>query len=217
MNQLTCLNKHLTEELIHITDLRNRNIPISILSAFSICQFSFCIKFSRLFCASCGLYFLILLFDFLGENLLKLLALIRVHKLLTACDKYKLSVDTGSMPIRAAVELSYLSAHALEMVYELYHGEFKVNGEWCDIVTIDIRLAEKLREHFKDFDGDIEAAKLILKEIYTPEEASKRLKPIKLDPGIRSRYFTADQNEYCVNEIIGKALEMYFNSTNEKR
>ncbi|MGN0692111.1 MAG: ParB/RepB/Spo0J family partition protein [Oscillospiraceae bacterium] len=139
--------------------------------------------------------------------------LIRVHKLLTVCDKYKLSVDTRRVSIGAAVELSYLSANALDILFELSLNKVYMDDKFCSVVNIDIRHAKKLREHFKDFDGEFELGKKILKGIYYYNGAPKKLKPIKLDPDVRSKYFSDDKSASYVNDTIDKALGLYFYST----
>ncbi|MGN1119756.1 MAG: ParB/RepB/Spo0J family partition protein [Oscillospiraceae bacterium] len=147
----------------------------------------------------------------LGRNTIS--RLIRVHKLLTACEKYRLSVDTGRVSIGAAVELSYLSANALDILFELSLNKVYMDDKFCSVVNIDIRHAKKLREHFKDFDGGFESGKKILKGIYYYNGAPKKLKPIKLDPDVRSKYFSDDKSASYVNDTIDKALGLYFYST----
>lgn len=147
----------------------------------------------------------------LGRNTIS--RLIRVHKLLTVCGKYRLSVDTGRVSIGAAVELSYLSANALDILFELSLNKVYMDDKFCSVVNIDIRHAKKLREHFKDFDGGFELGKKILKGIYYYNGTPKNLKPIKLDPDVRSKYFSDDKSASYVNDTIDKALGLYFHIT----
>ncbi|MGN1415452.1 MAG: ParB/RepB/Spo0J family partition protein, partial [Oscillospiraceae bacterium] len=141
--------------------------------------------------------------------------LIRVHKLLEACEKYTESADTGNLSIRAAVELSYIPASALEIIFERYNENIMINNVWRNGVKIDVRLAEQLRELFKSFDGGKRAAELILDTMQKCEDMPKKKKPVKLDPDVRTKYFSDDESDDYVNSVIAKALEMYFENNDE--
>lgn len=141
--------------------------------------------------------------------------LIRVHKLLEAYEKYTESVDTGNLSIRAAVELSYIPSSALEIIFERYNENIMINNVWCNGVKIDVNLATQLRELFKDFTGGKRAAELILDTMQKCEDMPKKKKPVKLDPDVRTKYFSDDESDDYVNSVIAKALEMYFENNDE--
>lgn len=141
--------------------------------------------------------------------------LIRVHKLLEACEKYTESVDTGNLSIRAAVELSYIHSSALEIIFERYCDNVVVNNVWCDIIKIDVNFAAQLRELFKSFNGTKRTAELMIDTMQKCEDMPKKKKPVKLDPNVRTKYFSDDESDDYVNSIIAKALEMYFDNNEE--
>lgn len=139
--------------------------------------------------------------------------LIRVNKLLTACDKYTVAVDEKKLSVRAAAELSYISASALEVIFERNKDSIVVDNLWVDSVKIDLKLAEQLRELFKNFNGGKMSAELVL-DTMQKCSAPKKPKARKLNSDIYSKYFDDDESDDYVNSIIDEALKMYFQ--NEK-
>lgn len=140
--------------------------------------------------------------------------LIRVHKLLTACcDKYKIAVDTSALSVRAAVELSYIHPSALRAIAERYKTSVVIDNVWQDSVKINTALASQLRELFKDFDGSYDDAKLVLRTMDKCTEVPRK-RTIKLRTDVIGKYFSGNESEDNVNDIIEKALNMYFSGTN---
>lgn len=140
--------------------------------------------------------------------------LIRINKLLTACDKYTVAVDEKKLSVRAAVELSYIPASALEVIFERYKDSIVVDNLWVDSVKIDQKLAEQLRELFKNFSGGKMSAELVLDTMQKCSEP-KKPKARKLNADIYSKYFDEDESDDYVNSIIDEALKMYFQNEKE--
>lgn len=126
--------------------------------------------------------------------------LIRVNKLISACDKYKIAIDTNRLSVRAACELSYIrSVTALNAIFEKYK----------EFVVIDIKLAAQLRDIFEGFDDTQKAAELALRAIQKVEKPS-RPKSYKLSADTYSKYFNDNDTEEHINSVIQAALEQYF-------
>lgn len=137
--------------------------------------------------------------------------LIRIHKLLTACDKFTTAIDTNRLSVRAAVELSYIkSENALDVIFQEYKDSVIIDNIWHDTVKIDVKLAEQLRELFEDFDGIKERAELMLNTMNKCMDKPKKPKVYRVNSDVCSKYFRDDDSEEYVNDIISKALEMYF-------
>lgn len=143
--------------------------------------------------------------------------LIRVNALLKACDKFTFAVNTKKdLSIRAAVELSYISKNALEVIFEKYKTHVLENQVWQLSVAISMSTAEWLREIFTDFHGTkAQAEKLLDKE--NIEKTRQNIdnitvKPIKISiPSDTFRkYFNDETKPDEAADIIDKALQMYF-------
>lgn len=140
--------------------------------------------------------------------------LIRVNKLLTSCEKYKTAVDASCLSVRAAVELSYVPAAALEAIFNKYADSIVINNVWCESVKIDIKLAERLREMFEEFDGNVSDAELVLKTMQKCDNTEKKPKQYKVKSEILAKYFDEEENENYINDIVDQALAMYFEMEN---
>lgn len=138
--------------------------------------------------------------------------LIRVNKLLTKCNKYKTAVDTSELSVRAAVELSYITAPALNAIADRYKTSVVIDNIWNDSVKINTALATQLRELFKDFCGNCEEAKIVLRTMDKCSEKPRK-RAIKLRTEVIGKYFGENESEESVNDIIEKALNMYFSKT----
>lgn len=136
--------------------------------------------------------------------------LIRVNKLISACDKYKIAIDTNRLSVRAACELSYIrSVTALNAIFEKYKEFVVIDNIWNDVVKIDIKLAAQIRDIFEGFDGTQKAAELALRAIQKVEKPS-RPKSYKLSADTYSKYFNDNDTEEHINSVIQAALEQYF-------
>lgn len=122
--------------------------------------------------------------------------LLRVNNL---TDELKELVDDGTIAIRAAVELSYLSGDEMTLVSdELCTGSGK----------IDTKKAQQLREYSQN---NALTAAIITKILYgiMDDNAAPKPKSVKISSNTYERYFK-DEKPDEVSSIIEKALEMYF-------
>lgn len=139
--------------------------------------------------------------------------LIRVHKLITACSKFKTAIDTNRLSVRAAVELSYISsAVALNVIFKKYSVSVVIDNMWFDVVKIDVGLAEQLRDMFEDFNGTSSEAETIIMTMQKIGDKPKKPKQFRVSADIYGKYFKEDDTEDHVNEVILEALEMYFST-----
>jgi len=111
----------------------------------------------------------------------------------------KRRVDDGEVVFIAAVELSYLSKEEQEQIEEsLADGDSR----------IDIKKAGLLR----DYSGKLSTEQIakILSGEAVRKSRSKTPAPFKLKHKLFAKYFTSQSKVSEVEEIIDKALEMYF-------
>lgn len=149
--------------------------------------------------------------------------LIRIHKLIETCDKYELSVDSGGLSVRAAVELSYITSEAaLEVILEKYGSSIVIDNAQENIARIDVNKALWLREIFDGFEGSREQAESLLNDRH--KERTKNgieqtaAKPVKISvlTDIFRKYFTEETRPDEAADIIDKALEMYFSQNKQE-
>lgn len=140
--------------------------------------------------------------------------LIRINKLLTACADYTIAIDTSTLSIRAAVELSYIqSKEALYAIFKHYQTSILIDNSWQESVKIDLKLAERLREAFENFDGDEENAKMrIVTMWHEDKEKTPKEKIFRVKTEVYNRFFKIGDTEDYVNDTIEKALEQYFSN-----
>ena len=120
--------------------------------------------------------------------------LVRVSKLI---DSLKELVDNGTIAVRTAVNLSYLSEQA--------------QSDIADLATdnkIDMKKSEQLKAN-ADESGDI-PHDTIIKIIIGIAEDKPKPKSVKISSDTFTRYFEADTKSVEITETIEKALEFYF-------
>ena len=120
--------------------------------------------------------------------------LVRVSKLI---DSLKELVDNGTIAVRTAVNLSYLSEQA--------------QSDIADLATdnkIDMKKSEQLKAN-TDENGDI-PHDTIVKIIIGIAEDKPKPKSVKISSDTFTRYFEADTKSVEITETIEKALEFYF-------
>lgn len=108
-------------------------------------------------------------------------------------------VDEGKVAMRAGVDLSYLTEDNQEMVEAIIsENTFKV----------DMKKASTLRIYDKNKQLTWDTAKAII----SGEINKKDKKPtaIKIQPKIISKYFSPEEDKKDIENIIEKALELYF-------
>lgn len=118
----------------------------------------------------------------------------------TLIDDMKLMLDDKEIVFKAAVELSYISTENQNMFVEL----MRANEYKCDL-----KKAKLIREYQQK--GKLTIA--TMQEILSGEKAKKspgKPKPFKVNGGIIKKYFKPEDKPKDIEEIIDKALEMYF-------
>ena len=147
--------------------------------------------------------------------------LIRINTLLGSCDKFTIAVDHKDLSVRAAVELSYISQPALNVIFDKYCTSVVIDNLWCDTVNISMSTAIWLREIFADFNGSEEEAKKTLdkENLRKTQSGIDKIaaKPIKLSIPSETfrKYFSEETKPDEAADIIDKALQLYF-SQNKK-
>ncbi|MBF8984792.1 ParB N-terminal domain-containing protein [Lutibacter sp. B2] len=119
-------------------------------------------------------------------------------------EEFKELIDTGQIAIRAGVDLSYLSHDNQEMVEAIIsENTFKV----------DMKKAASLRVYDKNGQLTWDIAKAII----SGEINKKEKKPtgIKIQHKIISKYFRHEEDKKDIENIIEKALAMYFSKIKE--
>lgn len=121
-------------------------------------------------------------------------------------DDLKNWIDEESISIRAGVELSYLSEDS-----QVYLVDALNNNN----IKIDIKLACDLRDMEKAGKLNEKSLFQVLVGAYKkPKKEVSVLKGFKVKPNVMKKYFKEDQNPKDVEEIIDKALSMYFQANN---
>jgi len=122
--------------------------------------------------------------------------LLRIDHLIV---ELKQHVDDGKIGIYPAVSLSYLSETEQHLIEEaIANNEYK----------LDMKKAELLRSHAGKLTA--EQTNQILSGEATRKPRSKSPAPFKLKHKVYAKYFTSDNKASEVEEIIDKALDMYF-------
>mgnify|MGYP003375906644 FL=1 len=122
--------------------------------------------------------------------------LLRIDKLMNAL---KPLVDDGTIPIRAAVNISYLNEDVQHMLIK-----------FARIYKLDIKKSEQLREYAKLKELDQLTVIKILKGWMNNKPTLPKSKTIKINRDTYSKFFNEDIKSEKVTETIEKALEMYF-------
>ena len=120
--------------------------------------------------------------------------LIRISKLI---DVLKAYVDSGTIAVRTAVNLSYLSAETQQDIADLLE-EYKV----------DVKKSELLKAN-ADEDGNVEYDKIAEIIVGESQEIPKP-KSVKISHDTFSRYFEVGTKPKKITETIEKALAFYF-------
>lgn len=113
-------------------------------------------------------------------------------------------IDNDEFGIYPVVSISYLTdgeQNKLEKV--LAEGEYKLN----------MKKAEILRSLSKQKDLGVDKIRLVLSDEYGEESSSKR-PAVKIKHDVYSKYFSEDVENKEIEEVIEKALEMYFTQNN---
>ena len=126
-----------------------------------------------------------------------------VFKICYLIKELKNRLDIEEIPFFAAVELSYLKEDEQNIIEDiLTENKFR----------IDLKKSQVLRDYSEKNKLDEETANSILSG-----ELNKKAKPnkpatIKLKPKLISKYFKPEVKQPEIEEIIDKALKLYFDS-----
>lgn len=118
----------------------------------------------------------------------------------TLIEDIKVMLDDKEIALIAAVELSYISEENQNIFVEL----MKTDGNKCDI-----KKAKLIRELQQK--GKLTIA--TMQEVLSGEKAKKspgKPKPFKVNGGIIKKYFKPEDKQKDIEDIIDKALELYF-------
>lgn len=126
--------------------------------------------------------------------------LLRIDKLIT---KLKILVDNGSLAIRSAVDISYLSETTQLDISQL-----------TDDYSIDMKKAKLLRES-ADENGNVSNADII-KILDGKKDSKDKPQAVKISHDVFSRYFSPDMKKKEIAETVEKALAYYFASIREE-
>jgi len=115
-------------------------------------------------------------------------------------------VDKSTIPVIPAVYLSYLSHDEQLMVFDVLQAHnFK----------IDMQKAQILRNNSESGNLTEEKIIAILSGEYNKRKRPDKTAVIKLKPKLVSRFFTPEQKQAEIEEVIEKALTMYFEKQKE--
>ena len=122
----------------------------------------------------------------------------RYLRITCCCDKIKQMVDNEQISIRAAVEVSYLSQDAQELVAQIIEDKPKL---------LNMNVAGQLKE----LSNRGELTDDVIKELLTPQKKdTAKTKSVKIQADDYSRFFGKDTTSDVISETVVKALEMYF-------
>ena len=113
-------------------------------------------------------------------------------------------VDDETLPIRVGYNISFIEDEKIQS---------RINSLLNEGVSINIEKAEKLKNLYKNYKLNVDNVEYYLKN---NEEKPKRTraKYIKIRNDITSKYFDKKCKQEEIEDVIDKALEMYFNSQN---
>jgi len=124
--------------------------------------------------------------------------LIRINKLV---DALKEAVDSGAVSVRAAVELSYIDENSQIQV-----------SEFLDTVKIDIKKAVEIRSA-ADENGSVIRSEIV--RIMTKNEKMPKPRHYKISSDRIGRFFKEDTSDSEIEDVVEKALELYFSGREE--
>lgn len=112
-------------------------------------------------------------------------------------------LDIEEIPFFAAVELSYLKEQEQNIVEHIIdENKFKIN----------LKKSEALRDYSEKNKFNEETVYLILSGKFNKKAKLNKLAPIKLNQKLISKYFKSETKQPEIEEIIDKALKLYFDS-----
>jgi ParB family chromosome partitioning protein len=126
---------------------------------------------------------------------------LRVHQLIPAL---KTRLDSGEFAFIAAVTLSFLK----ESEQQLVDTCVELNG-----FAVDMKKADALRQYSEKIKLDEENIYLILSGEVARTPKPNRTPTVKVSKSVYSKYFKSSQSVKEIQDIVEKALELYFEQT----
>ena len=123
---------------------------------------------------------------------------LRINQLTTVL---KTRLDNGDFGLVPAVTLSFLKENEQQLLEKC----MELNG-----FSVDMKKADILREHSKKGKLDEENIHLILSGEKGRKPKPNRTPTIKVSKTVFDKYFTSSQSAKEIQDIVEKALEMYF-------
>lgn len=133
--------------------------------------------------------------------------LLRVEKLI---DELKALIDNGNIKLRSAVDISFMSEEQQRLLYSTMLR--------LDVTVIDMKMAKQLKEVATSYaEVSVEVIEDVLNGEYDGEEKQPKEKgeKITLPKATYNRYLSSYSKKEA-NEIIEKALALYFESNDEE-
>lgn len=118
----------------------------------------------------------------------------------TLIDSLKMMLDDGGLQVKAAVQLSYLTADNQQLVEEMLH---------VDMLKCNEAKAKQLRLYQDKAKLNIATIHDILAGTLNTKKPGKP-KPYKIAGTTIKKYFPDEQDEKKIGEVIEEALKMYF-------
>lgn len=137
-------------------------------------------------------------------------------------DEYGLSRDKVAKYIRIANlvddliqrvdsgEIAFLAAYDLSFVEDSEKQQRISDFMESDSYKLDMKKAELLREYYDKSTLSDKTIVQILSGEKTRKPKSDKPKPVKIKPAVITKYFTAQQTQKEIEEVIDKALALYF-------
>ena len=85
-----------------------------------------------------------------------------------------------------------------------------IDNIWRDSVKIDMKLAERLRELFEEFNGTQKAAELAIRGMNRNDKKPSKPRTYKLSSETYRKLYTENDSDEHINSVIQAALEQYF-------
>jgi len=110
-------------------------------------------------------------------------------------------------------KIAFLSAYELSFVDDMEKQQQIADYIEYDEHKIDMKTAQLLREYYAGKKLTDDAIRQILSGEKTRGPKTDKPKPVKIKPAVVSKYFTPDQSKKEIEEIIEKALALYFEAS----
>ena len=110
-------------------------------------------------------------------------------------------------------KIAFLSAYELSFVDDKEKQQQIADYIEYDEYRLDMKTAKLLREYYESKKLTDDAIRQILSGEKTRGPKTDKPKPVKIKLAVVSKYFTPDQSKKEIEEIIEKALALYFEAS----